>query len=149
MFLPLVDSLRCPRVHEESWLVASIDRADERDIVEGTLGCPVCLSEYPIREGIVYFTDNPSRAEFRAPSEDEATLLAAALDLTEARMTAALHGEWGANAPIIRGLSPSQLLLVNPPVGIASGLGTSPCSTAARVRLTGSSRGTALSRPCV
>jgi uncharacterized protein YbaR (Trm112 family) len=124
MFTPLVDILRCPNAHDETWLVASIDRAEERDIVEGTLGCPICMAEYPIRAGIVHFADVAPPAPLPV-REDDAVRLAAALDLTEARMTALLHGEWGALAPIARGLSPAQLLLVNPPAEIASGDGIS------------------------
>lgn len=127
MFIPLVDVLRCVRAHEETWLVASIDEARDRDIVTGTLGCPICLAEYPVRDGVVLFDDVPNSAgpPAGAPSEEGAIRVAAALDLTDARMTALLHGSWGAYAPIIRGLSPAQLLLVNPPHGITSGDGVS------------------------
>lgn len=125
MFIPLVDSLRCPRVHAETWLVASIDRAEERDIITGFLGCPQCEAEYPIRDGIVYFSSEAHQTPFLAPDEMEATRIAAALDLTDARMTAALHGDWGAHAQLVRGMSPAHLLLVNPPAGIVSGDGIS------------------------
>ncbi|MEP6494044.1 MAG: hypothetical protein ABJF01_15280 [bacterium] len=125
MFIPLVDMLRCVRPHADTWLVASIDRAEDRDILNGTLGCPTCLSEYPVRDGIVLFSDRIARPPLRAPSEAEAIRLAAALDLTEPSMTAMLHGEWGAHAPILRGVSPAQLLLVNPPDGIVTGDGIS------------------------
>ena len=127
MFIPLVDLLRCPRPHEETWLVASIDQAIDRDIVTGTLGCPVCLAEYPIRDGIVLFDDVAvaTRLPANGVREDDAVRLAAALDLTDARMTALLHGAWGAYAPVLRGLTPAQLLLVNPPNVIASGDGVS------------------------
>jgi len=124
MFLPLIDRLRCLNVHEDTWLVASIDRADERDVVEGTLGCPVCSAEYRIREGVVWFGDAPAAAA-QAPSSAEALRLAAALALTDARMTAILHGSWGAHASVLRGLSPAQMLLVNPPHGVTSGDGIS------------------------
>jgi len=125
MFIPLVDTLRCVQPHEETWLVASIDRAEDRDIIEGILGCPKCLAEYSVRDGVVHFADNIHRPPFHAPSEESAVRLAAALDLTDPRMIAVLHGAWGAAAPLIRGLSPVQLLLVNPPEGIASGDGIS------------------------
>jgi uncharacterized protein YbaR (Trm112 family) len=125
MFIPLVDSLRCPNVHEETWLVASIDRAEDRDIKEGFLGCPSCMAEYPIRDGIVYFSSDAARGEFVAPREAEAMRLAAALDLTDPRMSAVLQGAWGAHAPIVRGLTPAQLILVNPPEGVISGDGIS------------------------
>ncbi len=124
MFLPLIDRLRCLNAHEDTWLVASIDRADERDVLEGTLGCPVCSAEYRIREGVVWFGDAPV-AESETPSPAEALRLAAALDLTDARMTAILHGSWGAHASILRGLSPAHMLLVNPPTGVTSGDGIS------------------------
>ena len=125
MFIPLVDILRCPNAHDDTWLVASIDRADDRDIVEGALGCPICAAEYPIREGIADFGGAPARPHFRAPNETQALKLAAALDLTDARTVAVLHGGWGAHAPLIRSMSPSQLLLVNPPEGVVSGDGVS------------------------
>jgi uncharacterized protein YbaR (Trm112 family) len=125
MFIPLVDILRCVRPHEDTWLVASIDRVEDRDIIEGTLGCPSCLAEYPIHEGVVQFDAGVARPAYRQPSEHDVVRLAAALDLVDPRMTAVLHGAWGAYAPMMRGLSPVPLLLVNPPDGIASGDGVS------------------------
>jgi uncharacterized protein YbaR (Trm112 family) len=125
MFIPLVDMLRCIRPHEETWLVATIDRAEDRDIIEGTLGCPSCLAEYPIRDGIVVFDAGASRPEYRRPSEQDVVRLAAALDLVDPRMTAVLNGSWGAYAPMLRGVSPVPMLLVNPPEGITSGDGVS------------------------
>lgn len=124
MFIPLVDTLRCPNQHDETWLVASIERAEERDIKQGLLGCPSCYAEYPVVDGIVRF-DDAERPPFIAPDEREATRIAAALDLTDPRMTALLIGAWGAHAALIRSISPAQLLLVNPPDGIVSGDGVS------------------------
>ena len=129
MFIPLVDSLRCVAGHEDTWLVASIERAEERDIREGFLGCPICFAEYPIREGVAYFGVDPEAAPAPAMparvTEDDALRLAAALDLTEPRIVGVLYGTSGAFAPLIRGFSPAHLLLVNPPAGIASGDGVS------------------------
>jgi uncharacterized protein YbaR (Trm112 family) len=125
MFIPLVEILRCVRPHAETWLVASIERTHERFIITGTLGCPNCLVEYPIRDGVVYFTDRRPAISLAEPSEAEAMRVAAALDLTEARMTALLHGAWGAQAHLIRGFSPAQMLLLNPPEGTVSGDGIS------------------------
>src|SRR6185312_15233461 len=99
MFIPLVDVLRCVKPHDDTWLVASIERADERDIVTGMLGCPICFAEYPIREGVVFFAENAPTPAYVAPTEEDAMRLAAALDLTDARMTAVLHGSWGVHAP--------------------------------------------------
>lgn len=125
MLIPLVERLRCPKTHPETWLVASIDRALDRDIIEGTLGCPGCSSEYAIRDGIVYFDEDVSRMEPRAANEEDSVRIAAALELTDPRMVAVLHGEWGAHAMIMRGITPVPLLLVNPPLGVTSGDGIS------------------------
>ena len=125
MFIPLVDILRCTNPHSETWLVASIERADDRFIIEGTLGCPTCLAEYPIRDGVVYFTDKLVSTPSVPPDESEAMRLAAALDLTEPRKTALLHGVWGAHAQLVRGVSPAQLILLNPPRGTTGGDGVS------------------------
>jgi uncharacterized protein YbaR (Trm112 family) len=133
MFIPLVDSLRCIAGHEDTWLVASIERSEERDIRHGFLGCPICSAEYPIRDGIAYFGVDASEmtaTPLQAVEDDDAIRLAAALDLTEPRMVAVLYGAWGALAPVMRGFSPAHLLLVNPPAGMASGDGVSVVRTA-------------------
>lgn len=125
VFLPLVDILRCTRPHADTWLVASIDRAEGRYIVDGTLGCPTCLAEYPVRNGIVFFSAARPWAAHMRPHETSALRVAAALDLTDARMTAVLHGSWGMQAHLIVGVSPSQLLLLNPPDDVVLGDGVS------------------------
>src|SRR4051812_33401809 len=117
MFIELVDALRCPVPHEESWLVASTARMVFRHIVEGTIGCPVCHAQYPVRRGVVDFRRAPPvplPAE-RTPDEMQATRLAAFLDLTDASGFAVLTGEWGNHAALLRGLVETPLLLVDPP----------------------------------
>src|SRR6185503_886992 len=82
VFIPLVDSLRCIAGHDETWLVASIERSEERDIRQGFLGCPICLAEYPIRDGIAYFGVDPAEpvvAAMAGVEDDDALRLAAAL----------------------------------------------------------------------
>lgn len=56
MHIELVDSLRCPVPHDDTWLVASVTRFDGRDIVDGVLGCPSCRRQYAVRRGEVDFT---------------------------------------------------------------------------------------------
>jgi hypothetical protein len=53
--IELVDALRCPASHDDTWLVASVTRFDGRDIVDGVLGCPVCHRQYAVRRGEVDF----------------------------------------------------------------------------------------------
>lgn len=69
MFIELVDSLRCPRVHEDTWLVASVTCFDGRFIVEGSLGCPICRQQYPVQRGVVDFTAHAAESRSERGSE--------------------------------------------------------------------------------
>ena len=68
MFIEIVDAFRCTRPHELTWLVASADRLEDRDIVTGELGCPVCGARYPIAAGLAYFRDPDARSLPPAPA---------------------------------------------------------------------------------
>jgi uncharacterized protein YbaR (Trm112 family) len=127
MFIELVDALRCPTPHEESWLVASADRMEARHIVEGTLGCPVCKAEFPIRNGVVDFRRGTSIVlpAGSAPDQEQAMRLAAFLDLSDAQGFAVLLGEWGVHAPVLRTLVETPLVLVDPPEGVEGEPGVS------------------------
>jgi uncharacterized protein YbaR (Trm112 family) len=119
MFIELVDALRCPVPHEESWLVASATRMEFRHIVEGTLGCPVCRAEYPVTRGVVDFRRAPHQPlpPETPPDETEATRLAALLDLTDRSGFAVLLGSWSVHAPLLRALVETPLVVVDPPDG--------------------------------
>jgi uncharacterized protein YbaR (Trm112 family) len=119
MFIELVDALRCPVPHEESWLVAAAARMEFRHIVEGTLGCPVCRAEYPVRRGVADFRRGPGghAGAGGMPSEEEATRLAAFLDLSDAGGFALLLGAWSVHAPLLRSLVETPLIVVDPPEG--------------------------------
>jgi uncharacterized protein YbaR (Trm112 family) len=130
VFIELIDDLRCPRPHEETWLVASAERAVERDIVEGTLGCPICHAEYPIRDGVVWFSDpsaptGVSAAPASPADADLAMRVAAFLDLSEARGFALLTGAWAGAAPLLRGVVPTHLVVLNPATAVDTGGGIS------------------------
>jgi len=106
MFLELVDSLRCVRPHEDSWLIARADALAGRHIVEGQLGCPVCEARYAIHDGVADFrTDGARAAESERPARgararsldsDQALALRAAalLELTEPGGVVVLTGDW-------------------------------------------------------
>ena len=113
MHIELVELLRCVQPHEDTWLVAAIDRIDDREIVAGTLGCPICHAEYEIRDRIVYFA--PPRDADAATEADvnQAMRIAAALELTEAGGVAVLQGAWSRHAPFVRSLSPTQLIAID------------------------------------
>jgi uncharacterized protein YbaR (Trm112 family) len=127
MFIELVDALRCPLPHEESWLVAAATRMEARHFVEGTLGCPVCGAEYPIRDGVVDFRRRGGSLPARLPRGDaeRAMRLAALLGLSDAQGFAVLLGEWGADAAALATLVELPLLLVDPPDGVTGEAGIS------------------------
>ncbi|HVT40412.1 MAG TPA: Trm112 family protein [Gemmatimonadaceae bacterium] len=119
MLVDLLDRLRCPVLHDDSWLVATALVTRHRHIVEGSLGCPVCGAEYSIREGVVWFGGNelpPEDGPVDRTGPGEAMRLAALLALNE-RGVFLLGGAWGALAGELATLMPLQLLLVSPPAG--------------------------------
>ncbi|MEP7001586.1 MAG: Trm112 family protein [bacterium] len=127
MFIELVDALRCPTPHEESWLVAAATRMESRHIVSGTLGCPVCKAEYPIRDGVANFRRGaghlPAKAE--RPDAELAMRLAAMLDLADAQGFAVLLGAWGSQAAELSAIVETPLILVDPPEGVIGAPGIS------------------------
>ena len=151
MFVEIVDALRCPRPHEESWLVLAARRTDHRHVVEGTLGCPVCRAEYPIHEGVADFTDAAEHDRVfrqRVGALSPADHLAAMLNLGDAHGFAVLIGAWGTRADaLLELLEAPPLLLVDPPRGIAMGHGLSGIRAGAMLPLaTGAARAVATDR---
>lgn len=149
MFIELVDALRCPVPHEESWLVASATRMEARHIVEGTLGCPVCRAEYPIRRGVVDFRRAPSPqvSPTESPRRDPAAAmrLAAFLGLADAGGFAVLLDAWGAQASALRELVETPLIVVDPPAGTEGEPGVSVLLSDGPIPLAaGAARGTAI-----
>ena len=129
MFIELVDALRCPREHEESWLVLAATRIEARHIRVGTLGCPVCRAEYPINDGIADFRLGtspdgaaPARSASRgsdAIDDVNAEHLAALLDLDDALGFVVLVGAWAHRAAELLEREPvPPLLVLDPPEGL-------------------------------
>ena len=115
MFVELIESLRCPRAHESSPLIASAVRTEARHIVDGVLGCPVCGAEFPIVGGVTRFDDPAAPTPAERSDAETGMRLAAFLELADARGFAILCGRWGAHAGVIRQLTDAPLVLVNPP----------------------------------
>jgi hypothetical protein len=82
MHIELVDALRCPFPHEETWLVAAVTRFDGRDIAEGALGCPICRRQFVVRFGEVDFSGEASAPDAPRASRvlDEPTIPAEPAD---------------------------------------------------------------------
>jgi len=127
MFIELIDALRCPADHEPSSLVAALDQVENREVVGGMLGCPVCRSEFAIREGQLYLATSampspPTRA--LSPAED-GMRLAASLDLRQESGFAILRGSWCALAAAVVEIAPTHLVLLDPPFNTPAGIGRS------------------------
>jgi len=134
MFIEVVDAFRCPRPHELTWLVASADRLEDRDILAGELGCPVCGARYPIVDGVVDFRPAAARAPASgataapAPRDvpDRALRAAALLGLTEPGGLVVLAGAWGDAAHEVAALAEGVHVLAVDPLGVvSSGVGVS------------------------
>jgi uncharacterized protein YbaR (Trm112 family) len=127
MFIELIDSLRCPADHPASNLVAAFEKIVDRDVISGMLGCPVCRSEFQIRDGDLWLvtTAMPSPAARAIQPDEDALRLAASLDLRSETGFAILRGAWCALAERIADISPTHLVLLDPPLNTPRGLGRS------------------------
>lgn len=117
MFIELIDGLRCTADHPSICLVAAIGERAERQVIEGTLGCPTCRREYPIHGGIVSFSAE-SQMDSRTGSVDSfdpdgAVRVGAFLAVTEG-ITIALVGEWARYARAVADLFGLRAFAINP-----------------------------------
>lgn len=148
MFIELVGSLRCVRPHAPEWLVASAERMEARDIVQGVLGCPACGARYPIERGIADFRDAGASPGAAPPSSDpELALRAAALlGLETPGGFVVLAGTWGAAAPaLVDMVERLHVLAIDAPETIESGGGVSLALAAGEIPVrAGEARGIVL-----
>jgi uncharacterized protein YbaR (Trm112 family) len=147
MFVEIVDARRCPHPHEESWLVLAAKQTEDRHVVEGTLGCPVCHATFPIHDGIAELTESAvgghtSGLGTLPPAEH----LAAMLNLGDALGFVVLIGAWGARADeLLELLDAPPLLLADPPEGVAMGHGLSGIRAGEKLPIaTGAARAVAI-----
>ena len=124
MFIESLDLLRCINVHDDTWLVASFKAVTNRFVMEGTLGCPNCSAEYPIRNGIADFRaglETPRRKGERPVAirdrEDLATRAGAFLNVTEPGATVVLGGMWAEAALELSVMTEVRVLAINPKAG--------------------------------
>lgn len=127
MFIELIDSLRCPADHPPSNLVAAFDKLVDRDVVSGMLGCPVCRSEFQIRDGELLLTTMaiPTPPARPVNPQGDSWRIAASLDLRSESGFAILAGPWGALASAVAEIVPTHLVLLDPPFGVTGGPGRS------------------------
>lgn len=113
MFVELIDRLRCPNEHEDTWLVAAASLTQNRRLIDATLGCPVCDAEFAVRDGAVVFGESAPGASM--PAGEDEVMRAAALLHVEERGLYVLEAGWGSLAAALLALMSAEYLLVDPP----------------------------------
>lgn len=125
MFIELIDLLRCIRAHDETWLVASFSKVNNRFVEEAKLGCPSCSAEYWIRGGVADFSgevilpeceDERKAASHRR--EELATRAGAYLEATEPGATVVLGGLWAYAAQELSEMAEVRVIAVNAPAEV-------------------------------
>ncbi len=115
MFIELVDSLRCIADHEDTWLVAAVAEFRGRHLARGSLGCPVCRTQYQVENGEVAFGRPGGSSEPGVPPDEDTVLRARALlDLAEPGGLVALYGDAASLALALEEETQATFLLVNP-----------------------------------
>lgn len=112
MFTELIDTLRCPEPHEDSWLVATSTRTESRHVIEGRLGCPVCRASFVIADGNAQFGPPPALPAIAPFDDDTAFRIAAQLHLIEAPSPILLVGEWSAAVAALLRITPTVKMFV-------------------------------------
>lgn len=112
MLRDLLDSLRCPRPHAESWLVAMVHRADGPVLLDADLACPVCGAEFVITDGVARFDHAPPTAASEAV---DPLRLAALLGVSEGLLPILLAGHQATAGAALAGLVPVPQVWLNAP----------------------------------
>lgn len=115
----LLDALRCPGTHEESWLVAMVLEADGSALIVAELACPVCGAEFRISDGVAHFAGVAAAplVNTAMPPEpytsDMVLRLAALLGVAESQLPVALVGRYAAASEVLASFVAAPQLLVN------------------------------------
>jgi len=118
MFIEMIDLLRCPREHEETWLIAAFTTMDGRFVVEGKLGCPICNSSYDIVGGVARFGGEISDAFAPNVSPESVMRTAALLNLARPGSLAVLCGSEASAAGDLSQLTECRVIAMNPAANI-------------------------------
>ena len=123
MHIELIDLFRCPRDHEETWLVAAFTKLDDRYVEEARLGCPVCNANYSIQSGVADFDAEPHGFVLCSgdlePDRDAAIRLAAFLNLAKPGSLAVLQSEHAWLANLVSELTECRVIALDPSVKVA------------------------------
>jgi len=120
MFIELTDHLRCPADHAEAYLVLLPRQMTGRSVIGGMLGCPICLAEYPVQDGILELGAAPPVTDYSARADDpSAEVLHTFLGLEGPGGFVVLIGDIAREAEALTGLLPGvAMVAVNPPPSV-------------------------------
>jgi uncharacterized protein YbaR (Trm112 family) len=118
VFIEMLDLLRCTAAHEETWLVASFAKMQDRFVIEGKLGCPVCTATYDIAGGIPEFGRSMPEDAGAPFGDDDVFRYAAMLGMVKPGGTAVIEGSAAALASTIASVTDSRILCPNPAAGV-------------------------------
>ena len=116
MHIELIDLLRCPKDHEETWLVASLSAVQDRFVIKAKLGCPICGASYTISNGVADLRIQPGHhsSPHAAIESDDAVRIAALLNLTRPGAIAVLEGDHARLAQTVSDMTESRIIAINP-----------------------------------
>jgi len=124
MHIEMIDLLRCPREHEETWLVAAFREMRGRFVVSGTLGCPVCSATFVIENGVADLRSEADRESVsdplaqavreRAPDSETTIRFAAMLGLTRAGALILTSGDAAYLSRSVSELADARVMALDP-----------------------------------
>jgi len=115
VYIEFIDLLRCPEPHEESQLVAALNRVDGRHVIEGKLGCPVCSAEYFIRDEVAIFDDTSAFPPAVLLDDNAAMRISAFLDLIAPGKIVLIAGDFTRVAASVAESSGARVIALNSP----------------------------------
>lgn len=136
MRLFLVDLLRCPGQHGDSFLVASTGILQDRHLLEGDLGCPTCKSRFKVRKGTAHMGDrSPGAPPESESTEESVTRLAALLALDSGDGVVLLSRAHARDARALREMTGVEIIQLDPPPDVGMGHGLSGIAGAEKLPL--------------
>jgi hypothetical protein len=136
VFVELIGTLYCPRPHDPTPLLASVDRIAGRSVETGTLACPICDARYAVIDGAAVFDSarhagaasgdaGPGRTSDDVTSDD-VMKVAALLDLAEPGGFVLLGGAWSELAEPLAEATGVAVVSLNPPAHLSGRALVSP-----------------------
>lgn len=115
MYIEFIDLLRCTEAHEESQLVAVLNRVDGRNVIEARLGCPVCGAVFFIRDGTAVFDEAVVVPPPVLRDDSDAMRISAFLDLTSPGKIVLIAGDLASVSPSVAESSGARVISLNAP----------------------------------